>query len=241
MNKHLFPKLPDQPKDEACVVVFSGGQDSVTCLGWALKTYKTVYALSFSYGQNHEVELSQAELIAEKLNVPWKAISISAFEELADSALVTGGDVNAAHNRNPDLPASFVPNRNAMFLTIAHAYAQKVGAKNIVMGVCETDFSGYPDCREGFIRYLGGALDMGAEVEIDIHTPLMYLTKAETFAVAEICGVLQLVLRESHTCYKGDRTNVAAWGHGCGECPACMLRAAGFVEYQDELSKQDET
>ena len=224
-----FPPVP-MPNTHG-LVVLSGGQDSVTCLGFALKCYEKVSAISFDYGQTHKVELEQAEKIAAKLGVPFEVMKISAFSQLADSALVTGGDVNAKHKRDNELPASFVPNRNAIFMTLAHAYAQKVGAKYVVTGVSQADYSGYPDCRKVFIKKLEQTLNLGYNTSIAFITPLSYLSKAQTFALAEECGVLDLVINDSHTCYNGDRTNLHSWGYGCGDCPACILRKNGYLEF----------
>lgn len=217
------------------VVVLSGGQDSVTCLGLALKKYDKVYAIGFDYNQKHSIELAQATIICEKHKVPFVVMPIPMLAELGDSALIKGtgyDDVSKPHHANKDLPASFVPNRNALFLTTAHAYAQKVGAKTIITGVCETDYSGYPDCHESFIRALQMALNRGYLTDIDIATPLMHLTKAQTFELAEEVGILDDVIKYSHTCYIGDRSKHHEWGYGCGECPACKLRAKGYEEYK---------
>lgn len=219
-------------QNSAAVVVLSGGQDSVTCLGLALKNYGTVYALGFRYGQKHAIELEQAALICEKLGVSFVVFDIPALSELGDSALTTGGDVSQPHHRNPNLPASFVPNRNTLFLTIAHAYAQRVQAETVITGVCETDFSGYPDCRARFIQMLEDTLNLGYLTNIEFHTPLMYIDKAATFKLAEDCGILQLVIEESHTCYNGDRTLRWDWGSGCGACPACELRKNGYEKFR---------
>lgn len=232
------------------VVVFSGGQDSTTVLGKALHDGFEVHCIGFDYGQKHAVELEQAKKIAAKLNVPYRLVNMREFGKLvaSKSALLdTDLSVNQSSplEHMPDsIPASFVPNRNAMMLTIAHAYAQMVGACSIWTGVCETDYSGYPDCRANFIRALQFALNTGYQTNIDIVTPLMHLTKGATFKLAEEVGVLDLVLNDSHTCYHGVRNeNVLAdgkvqydarheWGHGCGECPACQLRAKGWLDYK---------
>lgn len=213
------------------VVVMSGGQDSVTCLGVALSTHQKVYAITFLYGQRHAIELSQATKICEKFNVEQKVVDASFLGEMVTSALTGEGEVALAHDHNPDLPASFVPNRNALFLTMAHAYAQEVGAKHIYTGVCQTDYSGYPDCRAQFVNELQTALNTGYLTEIRFVTPLMHLTKAETFALAKMKGFLEVVLEDSHTCYEGDRTQHHEWGYGCGECPACKLRKKGYEEF----------
>ena len=220
-------------KFTSCVVVLSGGQDSVTCLGVALEAFDEVHAIGFSYGQKHETELTQAKLICERHGVPFEVHSIPSLSALNDSALIGEGDVNEAHHRNASLPASFVPNRNALFLTISHAYAQKVGAPVIMTGVCQTDYSGYPDCREQFIKALEGTLNLGYDTDISIVTPLMNLNKAETFLLAESCGFLETVVNDSHTCYNGDRDHSHVWGKGCGKCPACDLRRKGYDQYVD--------
>lgn len=222
-------------QDKTAVVVLSGGQDSVTCLGVALKHYAKVHAVGFSYNQKHEVELHCAAKICEEHKVPFQVFNIPALASLNDSALIRGGDtdVNGEHHSKPNLPASFVPNRNALFLTTAHAYAQKVNADHIITGVCETDFSGYPDCRQVFITALESALNIGYETAIRIHTPLMGLDKAETFKLAEDVDFLDTVLVDSHTCYNGNHRaeDYHEWGYGCGECPACKLRAQGWDEF----------
>lgn len=223
------------------LVVLSGGQDSVTCLGLALQEalekrveqseYTTVEAIGFRYGQKHEVELFCAGTLCSRLGVPFVIHEIPSLSILGDSALTTDGDVSQQHHRSANLPASFVPNRNALFLTIAHAYAQKIGADKIVTGVCQTDYSGYPDCRAEFIWKLQDALNTGYQTSIVIDTPLMHLTKAETFQVADECGFLETVINDSHTCYNGDRSVKHDWGFGCGKCPACELRAKGYAEF----------
>lgn len=212
------------------VVIFSGGQDSTTCLGWALNRFDEVVAIGFKYGQKHKIEIEQGKCIADELGVEFHVIDISFFGDLVDSALTHNGDVNEQHSRLKSLPASFVPNRNSLFITLAHAFAQKIGADTLVTGVCQTDYSGYPDCRQVFINEIQTALNLGSESDIEIKTPLMYLNKAETFALAEKEDVIDLVIAYSHTCYNGDRT-FNEWGHGCGECPACKLRKKGYEEF----------
>lgn len=212
------------------LVVLSGGQDSVTCLGLALKCYEKVSAIGFDYGQTHRIELAVAANIAEKLGVSYEVMKLDAFTQLDDSALVNGGDVNLKHARDNTLPASFVPNRNAIFMTLAHAYAQKIGAKYVVTGVSQTDYSGYPDCRKIFIKKLESALNTGYNTDIKFITPLTQLNKAQTFEMAEEVGVLDLVLEDSHTCYNGIR-ELHDWGRGCGKCPACLLRMSGYDEF----------
>lgn len=223
-----FPPVP-MPNTHG-LVVLSGGQDSVTCLGLALKCYEKVSAIGFDYGQTHLIELAVAVNIAEKLRVSYKVMKLDAFTQLDDSALVNGGDVNLKHARDNTLPASFVPNRNAIFMTLAHAYAQKIGAKFVVTGVSQSDYSGYPDCRKVFIKKLESTLNLGYNTNVKFITPLSYLTKAQTFEMAEEVGVLDLVLEYSHTCYNGIR-ELHDWGRGCGKCPACILRKNGYLEF----------
>lgn len=217
------------------VVAFSGGQDSTTTLGHALALGYDCAAIGFNYGQRHAVELDQATLIAKALNVPFKVIDVRPFGAMVTSAMTGKGEVQIfgqPHARMKDVPSSFVPNRNALFLTIAHAYAQELDASSVWTGVCETDFSGYPDCRLEFIEALEVALNIGYKTSIAFVTPLMDIDKAATFAMAEKDGVLDLVINESHTCYEGDHTHKHAWGYGCGTCPSCLLRKNGWEQYQ---------
>ena len=214
------------------LVVFSGGQDSTTCLAWAKNRFDEVEALTFDYGQKHRIEIEVARGIALKMGVRQAILSINAFSELNDSALIDGTkDISSKHAKHENLPASFVPNRNAIFFTLAHAYAQKQGISDIIVGINQTDYSGYPDCTEAFIRALENALNIGSEMNITFHSPLLHLSKAEIFALSKDEGVLELVVNESHTCYNADRHHFNAWGFGCGECPACVLRKAGFVQF----------
>ena len=223
------------------VVVLSGGQDSATCLALAVSRHTDVYAVTFDYGQRHRVELDQARILAERAGVIHREIDVRSFGELVTSALTATSDVDdesvsGHHPNKPELPASFVPNRNALFLTIAHAVAQEVDAGYIYTGVCQTDYSGYPDCREGFIEALEHALNVGYQVQIEVITPMMHLTKAETFELAERLGVLEDVIEHSHTCYNGDRSQRHVWGYGCGKCPACAIRERGYYDFVARLN-----
>jgi 7-cyano-7-deazaguanine synthase len=218
----------------SALIVFSGGQDSTTCLGWAKNRYDYIETITFNYGQKHKVELEQAKKIAEKLDVVNYVVKFDIFSQLADSALLdvnSSQDINASHHAKPNLPASFVPNRNAIFFTIAHAYAQKQGLEHIIIGINQTDYSGYPDCRVDFIKSLEKSLNLGSESDIYFKYPLIYLTKAETFSLAKEEGVLELILEESHTCYNGERSKRYDWGYGCDNCPACLLRKQGWEKY----------
>jgi len=214
------------------LVIFSGGQDSTTCLGWALKRFDKIETITFDYGQRHSIEIAQAEKIAKKYGVGNIVFHMDTFAKLSDSALVNKDrDINEKHDANESLPASYVPNRNALMFTIAHAYAQKIGCDHLVTGICQTDYSGYPDCREVFVKSLEQSLNLGSERDIKFHYPLMFLDKADTFALAKEEDVLESVIELSHTCYNGDRSKFHDWGYGCGECPACKLRENGWNEY----------
>jgi len=209
-------------EQQSAVVLFSGGQDSTTCLYWALnQNYARVYALGFDYGQRHRVETEQARRIAEMAGVPYELLPLPTLAAIGDSALVGSGDVSQTDRAG--LPSSFVPGRNLLFLTAAAAYAYKVGARVLVGGMCETDYSGYPDCRRATIDALQQAITLGMEYPIEIVTPLMYLSKKETVELARSLPGCWEALAESHTCYEGVRP-------GCGKCPACLLRAKGFAE-----------
>lgn len=216
-----------------CLVVLSGGQDSVTCLGLALHLYEKVSAISFHYNQRHAIELEQAALLCHSLQVPQKVVHIgNMLKDLVTSALTGDGEVGQPHAYKPGLPSSFVPGRNALFLTLAHAHAQEIEADHLMTGVCQTDYSGYPDCRLEFIEALAKALNLGYQTDIKILTPLMYLTKAHTFALASEIGFLDNVIQHSRTCYIGVENIMYPWGYGCGECPACKLRWDGYEEFR---------
>lgn len=215
------------------LIVLSGGQDSVTCLAIAIDKVgvENVYAIGFNYGQKHKVEMECALTITKELGIPFKVVDLSFFGNMVSSALTSKGNVNEPHAYKKNLPASFVPNRNALFLTVAHAYAQEIKADTIYTGVCETDYSGYPDCRLVFIENLQGALNIGYETNIKIKTPLMFKNKEQTFAKANELGFLDIILKFTHTCYEGNHTTFNEWGYGCGECPSCKLRANGYSDF----------
>jgi 7-cyano-7-deazaguanine synthase len=219
------------------LVVLSGGQDSVTILGMCLKKFDKVSAISFAYNQRHRVELESARDLCVIHHVAQTQLDLGmTFTGLVNSALtdpLAGDDaVTKPHPDKPGLPASFVPGRNALFLTLAHAHAQTIGAGVIAAGMCQTDYSGYPDCRDLFIQKLGIALNLGYETDISFWTPLMHLNKAHTFYMAAMHDFLGHVINNSHTCYNGDHTTAHEWGYGCGECPACKLRAAGWDAFK---------
>lgn len=218
---------------QKCVVSFSGGQDSTTVALWAKKEFEKVVLLGFDYNQKHKIELEQAQLIAKKLELPLHIIKIDFLQDIVQSALLSCStqEVNDAHHTNKNLPASFVPNRNALFITITHSFAQKIQAHHIALGVSQQDYSGYPDCRDYFIKNIELTLNLGAESDIKIHTPLMNKTKAEEFLLAKELEALDIILEDTHTCYNGIRNIRHSWGYGCGECNACILRKNAYEEF----------
>ena len=208
------------------LIVFSGGQDSTTCLFWAKKHFKKVYALCFRYGQKHVVEVDMARNIAEKACVPFEVKDVSFISELSSGCSLTDSNIKMDEERiGVAPPNTFVPGRNLFFLSIAAVYAREHGIMNIVTGVSQTDFSGYPDCRDSFIRSLNVSLNLAMEEQLVIHTPLMWIDKAETWKLADELGVFDIVRNETLTCYNGIK------GDGCGECPACKLRRRGLETY----------
>ena len=208
------------------LIVFSGGQDSTTCLFWAKKHFKKVYALCFRYGQKHVVEVDMARNIAEKAGVPFEVKDVSFISELSSGCSLTDSNIKMDEERiGVAPPNTFVPGRNLFFLSIAAVYAREHGIMNIVTGVSQTDFSGYPDCRDSFIRSLNVSLNLAMEEQFVIHTALMWIDKAETWKLADELGVFDIVRNETLTCYNGIK------GDGCGECPACKLRRRGLETY----------
>jgi len=231
------------------LVLFSGGQDSATCLAWTLDRFVHVETVGFSYGQRHIVELACRERLSsgiKSLKPEWArklgdahTLDIPTLGEISDTALTRDVAIEMGEG---GLPNTFVPGRNLVFLTFAAALAYRRGIANIVGGMCETDFSGYPDCRDETIRALNSALNLGMDKTFELHTPLMWRSKAETWKLAEELGgkaLIDLIVEESHTCYLGERGSRLEWGYGCGECPACSLRAKGWAEFQaSKESKQ---
>ncbi len=211
-------------KDKA-LVVFSGGQDSTTCLFWAKKHFKEVYALSFLYGQKHIKEVDLAREIARKAEVHFDTMDVSFIGHLGKNSLTDTSIQMDETKPKETYPNTFVPGRNLFFLSIAAVYAREHGIYHLVTGVSQTDFSGYPDCRDTFIRSLNVTLNLAMDEQFVIHTPLMWIDKAETWALADELGVLDLVRHETLTCYNGIP------GDGCGHCPACKLRREGLEKY----------
>jgi 7-cyano-7-deazaguanine synthase len=219
------------------IVVISGGQDSATCLLWALNRSKDVQAISFDYGQRHRIELECAKDLCKKLGVPHRVIEVSSLAQVTSNALVDPS-VELDNDGGLDgLPSSFVAGRNLVFLTLAASFAVSKGQVRIVTGVCETDYSGYPDCRLETIQALEKAVSLGVGREIKIDTPLMHLSKSETWDLAkkegEALGVdgVQTIVELTHTCYEGNHEDLHSWGYGCGTCPSCEIRKKGFEEF----------
>lgn len=227
---------------ESALVLFSGGQDSTVCLAWALERFASVETIGFHYGQRHAVELECRSRIrdalaksfpkwAPKLGEDHMA-DLGFLGQLGDTALTAEREITFAES---GLPTTFVPGRNLIFFTAAAAVAYRRGIKHLVGGMCETDYSGYPDCRDDTLKALQVTLNLGMDQRFVIDTPLMWRDKAQTFALAEQLGgtaFLDLVIEETHTCYLGDRKTRHPWGYGCGTCPACELRAAGYERFQ---------
>lgn len=228
---------------EQALVLFSGGQDSATCLGWAMEHFEGVETVGFDYDQRHGVEMTCRERFLEKapaLMHAWSGrlgadhvIDVTGLGALSDTALTR--EVSIRMDRS-GLPSTFVPGRNLLFLTYAAALAYRRGIRHLVLGVCETDFSGYPDCRDDAIKAMQVALNLGMASQFVLHTPLMWVDKGETWGMAYQCGgagFVDFIVEETHTCYLGDREHRHVWGYGCGECPACRLRAEGWQDYLD--------
>lgn len=227
---------------DGALVLFSGGQDSATCLAWALERFERVETLGFEYGQRHRVELDCREGFRDgvvALSPEWAArlgedhtLRLDALGEISDTALTGDAEIRM---REDGLPNTFVPGRNLVFLTFAAALAYRRGLRHIVAGMCETDYSGYPDCRDDTIKALQVALNLGMERRFVLHTPLMWRDKAATWELAAALGgeaLVELILERTHTCYLGDRTQRHPWGYGCGTCPACELRRNGWERYR---------
>ena len=230
------------PAEPSALVLFSGGQDSTACLAWALHRYPRVETVGFDYGQRHRVELAARLEVLDAVRREFPAwterlgpdhlLDLTGFGAVGESALTTD---RAIETDARGLPTSFVPGRNLVFLLYAAALADRRGLDRLVGGMCETDFSGYPDCRRDTLAALETAINLGMEQDFTVETPLMRLTKAETWALADQLGgeaLVRITVEHSHTCYQGAREPLHAWGRGCGTCPACELRARGWDEWR---------
>lgn len=242
-DAHETPADAPGPADGA-LVLFSGGQDSATCLAYALERFPHVETIGFDYGQRHAVELACRPVVREALaglDPRWASrlgadhmVDLKALGQISDTALTRA---TAIEMQASGLPNTFVPGRNLIFLTFAAALAFRRGLKHIVGGMCETDFSGYPDCRDDTIKAMQVALNLGMEKRFVLDTPLMWLDKAATWRLAEAIGgaaLVERIIADTHTCYLGERGQRHDWGYGCGTCPACRLRADGFARYRAE-------
>lgn len=229
------------------LVLFSGGQDSTTCLMWALENFDEVYTVGFEYGQKHHVEMqcrSQILQSIETLKPSWKnklkldhIFNLDFLSQVNTTSLTHEVSIDQTEK----YPNTFVPGRNLIFLNVASTVAYKHDIEHIVTGVCETDFSGYPDCRDNTMKALQVALSLGLDKKVVIHTPLMWIDKCDTWAMTQsLCGqsAVDYVIKETHTCYNGDRTHLYAWGYGCNACPACELRKNGFNAFITKTSNQ---
>jgi 7-cyano-7-deazaguanine synthase len=230
--------------NNASLVLFSGGQDSTTCLAWALQRFTRVETVGFDYGQRHAVELAARPRILSQMRSAfsdWTGIMgadhvlpLELLAAIGGSTLIAGGEQNEGALPSHGLPATFVPGRNVLFLAAAAALAWRRDIRHLVGGMCETDFSGYPDCRRQTVNAVSHALDLGMDTHFEIHTPLMKIDKAQTWALAERLGgkkLIQLIIDETVTCYAGDLSQKHDWGYGCNSCAACELRARGYERY----------
>ncbi|MBY0337559.1 MAG: 7-cyano-7-deazaguanine synthase QueC [Acetobacteraceae bacterium] len=223
-------------RDEGALVLFSGGQDSATCLAWALARFGRVETVGFDYGQRHRVELAQRAVLRAGMPHPDRLgpdhmLDLPVLGQVSETALTREAEIAL---REDGLPNTFVPGRNLLFFTLAAALAVRRGLRHVVGGMCETDYSGYPDCRDDTLKALQATLNLGMATRLVLHTPLMWRDKAETWRLAERVGgakLVELIRRESHSCYAGDRAVEHEWGFGCGDCPACDLRARGWRAY----------
>jgi len=239
-NAHVLP-MSQITQPETALVLFSGGQDSTTCLAWALARFAAVETVGFDYGQRHGVEMDCRSRIAERLRREFPAwggklgedhvIDLAVLGQLSDTALTRDSAILLAES---GLPNTFVPGRNLLFFTFAAALGYRRGLRHLVGGMCETDYSGYPDCRDDTLKALQATLSLGMDQRFVIHTPLMWRDKAATWVLAEELGgaaLVELIREETHSCYHGDRTHRHDWGYGCGACPACDLRRKGWEAF----------
>ncbi|MCV2352651.1 7-cyano-7-deazaguanine synthase QueC [Paucibacter sp. B2R-40] len=239
-------EYPQANSARKALVLFSGGQDSTACLAWALARYAEVETIGFDYGQRHRVELDCRQTVRAELMARFPAwgaklgedhlLDLALLGQISSTALTEHRAIEMQAN---GLPNTFVPGRNLLFLTFAATLAYRRGASVLVGGMCETDFSGYPDCRDNTLKALQVALSLGLDSPMTVETPLMFITKAQTWALSESLGgaaLNELIVEHTHTCYLGERTQRHSWGYGCGSCPACELRARGFQEFSESAA-----
>ncbi len=236
-------------QNNKAIVLFSGGQDSAACLAWALENFEYVETIGFNYGQRHIIELKQRLILIEEIrkNFPeWSKklgedhlLDLGVLGQISDCSLTQEAEIAFSAS---GLPNTFVPARNLLFLNLAGAVGYRRSIFNLVGGMCETDFSGYPDCRRNTLNAVESSLSLGMDVDFFIHTPLMYINKAQTWKLAHDFGgdkLIELIIEHSHTCYIGDRSHKHDWGYGCGTCPACELRAKGYAEWLGTENNND--
>lgn len=229
---------------ENAIVLFSGGQDSATCLVWALDRFDNVETVGFNYGQVHSIELEVRKTFLKKFKEEFPklaqnlskdhVIDVGVLGEISDTALTSNIEIEM---NDAGLPNTFVPGRNLLFFLLASSIGYRREAKHLVGGMCETDYSGYPDCRDDTLKALQVSLTLGLDKRFVIHTPLMWLNKKETWKLSEDIGgekLVSLIVSHTHTCYRGDRSELMPWGYGCGDCPACELRRNGWNEYNND-------
>ncbi|MEM7618861.1 MAG: 7-cyano-7-deazaguanine synthase QueC [Pseudomonadota bacterium] len=232
----------------SALVLFSGGQDSTVCLAWALETYETVETIGFDYGQRHDIELSCRQNVLTALDQTFPqwaekrgadhVLKLETLGQVSDTALTGDAEITMT---DAGLPNTFVPGRNLLFFTYAAALGYRRSLFDLVGGMCETDYSGYPDCRETTLKALEQAISLGTEAQFQIITPLMHIDKAATWAMAHKLGghaLVKLIIEHTHTCYLGKRDKKHPWGFGCGHCPACTLRAKGYHTWQQQIQAQ---
>jgi 7-cyano-7-deazaguanine synthase len=228
---------------ERALVLFSGGQDSTTCLAWALDRFDAVETVGFDYRQRHRIELDCRKQVTGHMAKAFPAwapkigadhtLDLGLLKDIGDSTLTNDAEIKMQAN---GLPNSFVPGRNLLFVTLAAALAYRQGIQHLVGGMCETDYWGYPDCRDAALKALNGAINLGMDMDFVLHTPLMHIDKADTWRLAEKLGghsLVELILEDTHTCYLGERGTRHKWGFGCGTCPACDLRQKGYIAYTE--------
>jgi len=229
------------------LVLFSGGQDSATCLAWALERYTHVETIGFDYGQRHAVELECRNVVIDRIRAEFPAwatrlgkdhmLDLALLGQISDTALTQDQEIVF---KESGLPSTFVPGRNLLFFTFAAAIAYRRGLTALIGGMCETDYSGYPDCRDNTLKALQVAMSLGLDAPMVVETPLMWLDKMQTWQMAEQLGgtaLVELIRTETHTCYLGDHTSLHRWGYGCGHCPACELRRTGYEAYMQQETK----
>jgi 7-cyano-7-deazaguanine synthase len=233
--------------NENALVLFSGGQDSTVCLAWALERFDAVETVGFDYGQRHRIELECRQTVRARLAAQFPAwgpklgadhlLDLGVLNAISATSLTRDMEIKVQSN---GLPNSFVPGRNLLFFTLAAALAYRQGIRNLIGGMCETDYSGYPDCRDATLKAMQTALNLGMDSDFVIHTPLMFLTKAETWSLAKKLGgeaMFETILQDTPTCYMGERGERHEWGYGCGDCPACVLRRNGYRAYITDVQR----